>query len=235
MFTWYGPVGLLLTLAATVVVVRALRARRSSLAALVLATAPLPWIVALSIAVTYFEWNGRFVMGAFALAAATWGLLLDVRSVAWATTAVASLTVALTLVHFDEKPSGLALLEPTSAVSVWSTPRWVLQSTGLGHGDLIRFADEHIPAGTRIAIWPSPTPSGGVSGTVPPYPYFGRHPAITRSVVFARTPAAAAAQEAGWAILPVSAAPGCVPGWTRAFTAAGGWTILRRDPDAGCG
>jgi hypothetical protein len=235
MFTWYGPVGLLLTLAATVVVVRALRAHGSSFAALVLATAPLPWIVALSVAVTYFEWNGRFVMGAFALAAATWGLLLHIRPLAWASVAVASLTLALTLVHFDEKPSGLELLEPSDAVSVWSTPRWVLQTTGAGHGDLIRFADEHIPNGARIAIWPSPTPSGGAVGTPPPYPFLGRHPAITRTVVFARTPGGAADEDAGWAILPVSVARGCVSGWARAFTAGGAWTILRRDPGATCG
>jgi hypothetical protein len=235
MFTWYGPVGLLLTLAAGVAVVRALRAHRSSFAALVLATAPLPWIVALSIAVTYFEWNGRFVMGAFALAAATWGLLLHIRPLAWATAAVATLTLTLTLVHFDEKPSGLALLEPTDAVSVWSTPRWVLQTTGAGHGDLIRFADEHIPDGARIAIWPSPTPSGGAVGTPPPYPFLGRHPAITRTVVFARSPAAAAAQDADWAIFPISVARGCVSGWARALTAADAWTILRRDPGSACG
>jgi hypothetical protein len=110
----------------------------------------------------------------------------------------------------------------------------VLQTTGAGHGDLIRFADEHIPDGARMAIWPSPTPSGGAVGTPPPYPFLGRHPAITRTVVFARTPAEAAAQDAGWAILPVTAVVGCVPGWTRAFTAAGAWTILRRAPAAGC-
>jgi hypothetical protein len=111
----------------------------------------------------------------------------------------------------------------------------VLQTTGAGHGDLIRFADEHVPDGARIAIWPSPTPSGGAVGTPPPYPFLGRHPAITRTVVFARSPAAAAAQDADWAILPVSVAHGCVSGWARAFTAADAWTILRRDPGSACG
>jgi hypothetical protein len=235
MFTWYGPVGLLLTIAAAVVVLRRLRARRGSLASLVLVSAPLPWIVALSIAVTYFEWNGRFTMGAFVLAAATWGLLLDARAVAWAATAVASLTLVLTLVHFDEKPSGLRLLEPTERTSVWTTPRWVLQTTGAGHGDLIRYADEHIPDGARIAIWPSPTPSGGAVGTPPPFPFLGRHPAITRTLVYATSPRAAAADDAGWAILPISFARGCTPGWSTAFTAADAWAILRRDPTVGCG
>jgi Glycosyltransferase family 87 len=235
MFTWYGPIGLLLTIAAAVVVVRRLRERRASLAALVLVTAPLPWIVALSVAVTYFEWNGRFTMGAFALAAATWGLLLDARSIAWAATVVATLTLALTLVHYDEKPSGLRLLEPTAARSVWTTPRWVLQTTGAGHGDLIRYADEHVPDGARVAIWPSPTPSGGASGTPPPFPFLGRHPAITRTLVYASSPAGAAAEHAGWAILPIGFARRCSPGWRTAFTAADAWAILRRDPTASCG
>ncbi len=234
MFTWYGPVGLLLTLAAAAVVVRLLRRGASSAVALVLVTSPLPWIVALSIAVTYFEWNGRFTMGAFALAAATWGLLLDMRAVAWAAAAVGALTLALTLVHFDEKPSGLRLLEGTGRRSVWTTPRWELQSTGAGHGELIRFADAHIPDGARVAIWPSPTPSGGAYGTPPPFVFLGRHPAITRTVVFARSPQSAAADGAGWAILPVRFAEACAPGWETAFTTADAWTILRRDPGVTC-
>jgi Glycosyltransferase family 87 len=235
MFTWYGPIGLLLTIAAAVVVVRRLTEQRTSPAALVLVCAPLPWIVALSIAVTYFEWNGRFTMGAFVLAAATWGLLLDIRPLAWAATAVAALTLALTLVHFDEKPSGLRLLQSTDRTSVWSTPRWVLQTTGVGHGDLIRYADEHIPAGARVAIWPSPTPSGGAVGTPPPFPFLGRYPAITRTVVYATSPRQAAADGADWAILPLRLARGCSPGWSTAFTTAGAWRILRRTPSIGCG
>ncbi len=235
MFSWYGPVGLLLTIATAVVVVRRLRAGRSSLTALVLVTSPLPWIVVLSIAVTYFEWNGRFTMGAFALSAATWGLLLDARAIAWAAAAVATLTLGLTLVHFDEKPSGLRLLEDTGRESVWRTPRWQLQTTGAGHGELIRFADGHIPDDARIAIWPSPTPSGGVLATPPPFPFLGRHPSITRTVVYARSPEEAASRGAGWAILPVAVARRCSPGWTTAFTAADAWAILRRDASVRCG
>jgi hypothetical protein len=235
MFTWYGPIGLMLTIAAAVVVARRLREGRSSAAALVLVTSPVPWIVVLSIAVTYFEWNGRFTMGAFALSAATWGLLLDARAVAWAAAVVGALTLGLTLVHFDEKPSGLRLLESTGRRSVWTTPRWQLQTTGAGHGDLIRFADEHIPARARIAIWPSPTPSGGIYGTPPPFPFLGRHPAITRTLVYARSPADAAGQDAGWAILPIGFARSCSPGWATAFRAADAWAILRRDPAVRCG
>jgi hypothetical protein len=235
MFSWYGPVGLLLTITTAVVVVHRLRERRASWATLVLVTSPVPWIVVLSIAVTYFEWNGRFTMGAFALSAATWGLVLDSRTIAWATAVVATLTLGLTLVHFDEKPSGLRLLENAGRESVWTTPRWRLQITGPGHGDLIRFADEHIPDEARIAIWPSPTPSGGVLATPPPFPFLGRHPRITRTLVYARSPEQAASRGAGWAILPVAAARACSPGWTTTFTAAGAWAILRRDASVRCG
>jgi hypothetical protein len=235
MFSWYGPLSLLLALLAATLAVRRWRRGELPPAILVLAAAPIAWILALAVAVTYFEWNGRFTMGGFALSAATWGLVLEerrLRPAAWAAVAIGLTTVLLTLVHYDEKPSGLRLVESTGRSSVWTTPRWVLQATGAGHGDLIREVEARVPPGDAIAIWPSPTPSGGVWATVPPYPYFG-DPTITRRVELARTPGEAERRGARWAILPAAAVAGCAPGWRIAYSVAD-WHLLERDAAASC-
>jgi hypothetical protein len=235
MFSWYGPLSLLLALVAGYLAVRRWRRGELPVAVLVLAAAPVAWILALAVAVTYFEWNGRFVMGGFALSAATWGLVLEerrLRPAAWAAVAVGLTTVLLALVHYDEKPSGLRLLEDTARASVWDTPRWVLQTTGAGHGDLIREVEARVPAGDTIAIWPSPTPSGGRWATVPPYPYAG-DPDITRRVELVRTPVEAARRGARWAILPAVAVDECEPGWRTEYSVAE-WELLGRDPTVTC-
>ncbi len=235
MFSWYGPLSVLLAVLAAVVGWRRWRRATLSPTIVVLALAPVAAIVALGIAVTYFEWNGRFVMGSFAFSAATWGVVFESRRLApaaWAAVTVGVTSLLLALVHYDEKPSGLRLFESTGRVSVWTTPRWVLQATGAGHGDLIREVERRVPSHDPIAIWPSPTPSGGVSGTVPPYPYFGAS-RITRRVTLARTPEAAAADGARWAILPRRRPGDCVPGWRVAFEVAD-WQLLERSTTATC-
>ena len=235
MFSWYGPLSLLLALLAAYLAARRWKRGELPAAVLVLAAAPIAWIVALAVAVTYFEWNGRFVMGGFALSAATWGLVVEeprFRPAAWASVAVGLTTVLLTLVHYDEKPSGLRLLEETGRASVWTTPRWVLQATGAGHGDLIREVEARVPADDTVAIWPSPTPSGGRWATVPPYPYVGE-PDITRRVELVRTAAEAARHGAAWAILPAAVVDECEPGWRIEYSVAG-WHLLEHDPAVTC-
>ena len=235
MFSWYGPLGVLLAALAAVVVARRWRRRTLPAVALVLAAAPLAWVVALGIAVTYFDWNGRFTMGGFALSAATWGVVFEeprLRPAAWAAVAVGATSLLLALVHYDEKPSGLRLFEDTGRRSVWTTPRWILQATGAGHGELIREVERRVPAHDTIAIWPSPTPSGGIWATVPPYPYVG-DPTITRRVELVRSLGGAARKDASWAILPRRAVHVCDPGWRLAYSVAG-WRLLARDPSASC-
>jgi hypothetical protein len=233
LFTWYGPVGAMLVLVLGVVVIR--RVRRGALppVATVLALAPVLWVAGVAVAVTYFEWNGRFAMGGVALAAATWGVALEFRAVAWAVVAVSAVTVGLTLVHYDEKPSGLRLLESTGARSVWSQPRWQVQGIVPSLGTLIRLTDERIPAGDRIAVWPSPFPEEGGRGIqLLPFPLFGT--GLEREVVYARDAATADRLGAGWLVLPDDSLTRCADGWRRAFSAPPRWIVFERAPEARC-
>ena len=233
LFTWYGPVGALLVLAVGVLVIRRVRRGALPAGAVVLALAPFLWVAGVAVAVTYFEWNGRFAMGGFALAAATWGVLLDVRPAAWAAVAVSAVTVGLTLVHYDEKPSGVRLLEPTSAQSVWTAPRWEVQGIVPSLGTLIRLTDETIPAGSTIAVWPSPFPEEGQRGIqLLPFPLLGT--GLDRRLVYARDAATAERKDASWLILPDDALTPCADGWREAFRAPPRWIAFERDPGARC-
>jgi hypothetical protein len=142
-------------------------------------------------------------------------------------------TVGLTLVHYDEKPSGLTLLEHTGARSVWTEPRWQVQGIVPSLGTLIRRTDETIPAGSTIAVWPSPFPEEGQRGIqLLPFPLFGT--GLERRVVYARDAEAAQRAGAGWLILPDDALTHCSDGWRRAFVAPPRWIVFERAPGARC-
>ena len=234
LFTWYGPVGLLLTVATLVVVVR--RVRRGTLpsVALVLAAAPVLWIAAIAIGVTYFEWNGRFAMGGVALAAATWGVLLERRAVAWAAIAVTAVTVGLTLVHYDEKPSGLRLLEDTGRASVWSLTRAQVQGIVPGLEQLVRRMDEVVPDDASVGIFPSPFPEeeGARGIQLLPFPLFGDQ--LGRRIVYRRDLEEAEAAGVDWAVLPDDAETRCRAGWQVAFRVDPRWVVFRRLPGGVC-
>ena len=231
-FSWYGPLGVLLTLLACVVIVRAVRRHRLPAVALVLAAAPFLWIVLLAIAVPYWEWNGRYTMGGFALATATWAVVLRVRPVAWAAAAVASLTVTLAFVHLHDRPSGLRLIEPTAERSVWREPDWTVQATD--HPDLrtmLRFVDRNVPRDARLAIQPSVWPVRGYApGELLAYPFFGRD--LSRTVLLTESFRQAAAAKADWAILRDQGSAPCMRGWNRVLRYHV-WSVFRRA--AGCG
>jgi hypothetical protein len=234
-FSWYGPVGVLLTVSSCVLVLHAVHRRRLPPVLLVLAAAPALWVVCIGLVIPYFEWNGRFAMGGFALASATWGLLLRVRPLAWATGALAVLTVFLAFIHLHDRPSGVRLIEPVSEHSVWDQPQWIVQGTD--HPDLhavFRFAEQHIPSHARLALQPNVFPSkhGKFVPGVPPFPFFGSH--LSRSILFADSASVARVEQAGWAILYQKDQQRCFPGWSRAFS-YGAWVILRRASGRSCG
>ena len=190
------------------------------------------WIVLLAIAVPYWEWNGRYTMGGFALAAATWGVALRVRPVAWAAAALAALSVTLAFVHQHDRPSGLRLIEPTAERSVWTEPDWTVQATD--HPDLravFRFVDRKVPRDARLAIQPRVWPMReDVGKELLAYPFFGRD--LSRTVLLAESLRQAAAAKADWAILRGQGSAPCVRGWKRVFR-YDVWSGFRRAP--GCG
>src|SRR5207244_10810607 len=166
---WCGPLGVLLTLAAIVVVVRAVRRGRLPPAAAVLSVAPVLWIALIGLAVPYSEWNGRYAMAGFALGAATWPVVLRPRPLAFAAITVAALTTVLSFVHLHDKPSGLRLIESTSERSGWSLPDWAVQATDHpNQRALYRFVERSMPSRTRLDLQPVRFPwNRNVGGLVP--------------------------------------------------------------------
>jgi hypothetical protein len=232
-YSWYGPLGFLLTLLSCVFVVRAVRRRQLPIVSLVLVAAPVLWIIFLGIAVPYWEWNGRYAMGGFALGAATWGVVLRVRSLAWATTALATLTALLAFVHMHDRAAGIRVFAKASEASVWSQPDWTVQATD--HPEvraILRFTALKVPRDAVIAVapivWP---PDSELSGGMPIYPFFG--PDLTRKVHLADSPKTATEEHAGWAVLRASEPEACVKGWAVAFSHAP-WVVLRRAPGRLC-
>jgi Dolichyl-phosphate-mannose-protein mannosyltransferase len=232
-FSWYGPLGVLLTLFACGFVVRAVRRGRLPAVAIAIAAAPALWVVLLGVGVPYWEWNGRYAMGGFALGAATWGVVLRVRPLAWAAAAIALLTVSLAFIRLHDRASGLRLIEPSAEPSVWSQPDWSIQATDHPHlRALFRFADRNMPHDARIAVEPNVFPGGSdIGGNLPPYPFFG--PRLSRTILFADSVRAATEARAQWAILRERGSGRCVQGWRRAFH-YGVWVVLRRVPGSRC-
>jgi hypothetical protein len=152
MTSYYGPLGLLLLLSPIAILI----ARRNPRGlTLTLAAAPLLFVVLLTLTLGYGVFNGRFFAFAMALAAASFSLFLRSRLIRWTVAAVALPTVMLTLRANIEKPP-----------SIWGEPRWQVQTRGgRGSADVIRFADNSIPAGAHIGL--------AVSDTDWSYPFFG--------------------------------------------------------------
>jgi hypothetical protein len=223
-FSWYGPLGVFLTLLAAGLVGRLAQRRELRREAVVLAAAPVYWIVAIGLFIPYFEWNGRFAMGGFALAAATWGLVYRLRPIAWAAAIVAVITAGLSFIHLHDKPSGLRLLEPVDVPSVWTQPDWVVQGSRPHMRALLRYVRGHVPDHARLALYPEHYPGpGDPRGDLEPFPFFG--PNLSRTILFASTADEALAKGADWAVL--HSTPDCLTRWRSGFR-FDGWVVLRR-------
>jgi len=233
-YSWYGPASVLLTLLALALIIRGVRRRSVARVAIVLALAPLIWIVLLGVAVPYWEWNGRYAIGGWALGCAAWAIALRIRPVAAATVALATITATLAFVHQHDRASGARLLAADHEPSVWSLPSWSVQATDHPvYAQLLEFVARNVPRDARIAIqpyvWPHPTFTS--SSPVLPYPYFG--PGLTRTVLFADSPARARALHAGWALLLRREFSGCAAGWRPALT-IDQWVMLQVAPGHRC-
>ncbi len=232
-FSWYGPVGVLLTFLGFAVVLRAVRRRELPPVALALAAAPAIWVVLIGVTTPYYEWNGgRFAMGSFALAAATWGVVFRMPPVVWATAALTVVTATLAFLHLHEKPAGLRLIEPIAEPSVWSQSDWALQGTD--HPELkavLRFVDRRIPDDARLAIEPMGTKDRTAPWGLPPFPFFGE--SLSRTVLLERSADGARRDGADWAILSQGRVGACEAGWRVAFRHRP-WVILRRVNGASC-
>lgn len=220
--SWYGPVGLALTVASLVLVT--LRARRGALpwSAIVLASAPVAVLVGMAVGIGYHPFNGRFVMGGVALGAATWGVIRVSPAAGAATVAVAAVTAFLALVNFTERPAGFGVLEPAAHPSIWTLPRAWSQSIQPEVSRMIEYLDARASRGSTIAVTRDKV--------VYPFAYVG-WPRIEHRLVYADTLDEATRGRAAWAVLRSDVA--CAPAWKLALR-SDQWAVFRHVPGASC-
>ena len=219
--TWYGPLGALLLVAGLVVAIVAARRRTLPWLAVVLAGAPIYWLVAVSVALFYQDAAGRFLMAPMALAGATWGIAARARPIAWGLAGIGVTALALAVLNDTKRPSGVPLLERPAPASYWSTPRWQAQGTEVHVPALVRFVDQRVPAtaGVGLAITPSD----------PGYVFFGS--ALDRRLELL-DPAAEDAPGAQWVFVSPGARgsgePRLCRRWRRLPPTPDGWEVYRR-------
>lgn len=220
-YSWYGPVALLLTLGALVVVVRGFRRADKPWLLLVLACSPLLTILMLAAALGWAPVYGRLVMPGVMLGAATWGVVYPIRWAVVAATASSILVGAMSFWWFDVKPVGIRLLEPAPGASGWSKSRWELQDYENGVAPFLAFVDRVVPRDAVVAVnYPGPSP----------YSILG--PALERTVrlVDART----ATIGGDWWVGPRDVSPPCPEEWAPVPGPEGEYRLLRRVADGGC-
>jgi hypothetical protein len=224
-FSWYGPLGSVLLVAAAVLVVREVRRRQLDRIALVSVIAPAYWLVAFAALLFYQDWIGRFFVFPIVLAAGTWGIVLRWRPVAWGVVAIAGTTLLLSLANDAKRPSGLPLLEGGKPRSIWNTPRWTGVALRDDYDEPIRYLDQHIPdsADVGLAITPSE----------PVYPFFGR--GLDRHVRFVYEQDRDAPKGVNWVFVrPDHPSSLCAEAWSVALRTKDGWRIMRRNGARTC-
>jgi hypothetical protein len=172
--SWYGPAGVMLVIGGFVLVWRA--RRRLPRVAWVLAAAPVVWLALQALTTFYSLFDGRYVVFGVALAAVVWGLLLAHRPLAWATCTVAVTAMALSLVHYDEKPSGVNILGGSAPTSVWDMSRAQVMAHFLHRGEdtIVATLDKQAKKGQTILLV--------VRRNDVSYPFFGQN--VDRKVEF---------------------------------------------------
>ncbi len=220
-YSWFGPLGLLLVVGVGVAAAVLVRRRALPTLALILAAAPLAWLVLLSLSIGYDPWQGRFFIFPVALSASLWGIVLHVRVAATAAVAIAATTAALSLVHYIEKPSGLRLLASDTPYSVWKMKRWEAQSVLRSElTPVLRSIEMRLSEGSEIALALGEDDFG--------YPPFGAH--LERRVDLVPDDSGGrGAPGAAWLLANSARAPSidrdC---WRPVLTIEPGWTLFRR-------
>jgi hypothetical protein len=215
--SWYGPLGAVLVAAAVVIAVARLRRGAGGWTPLVLAAAPLLLIGVFALTVTWDPWRGRLLAVSILLSAATWGLALPHRWLAWGTVALAAVTVPLALSDAYGRPLGLAWLDQDR--SVWSESREALLEWRQSGSGAVRAGRElaGVPNGATVAV--APLPGDLVYPLLDPT---GRRRSALVGIDGGRVP-----ERAGWLVVaPGSRVERC--GTWRRVTDVGGWAVEQR-------
>jgi hypothetical protein len=224
--SWYGPAGAVLAVAGVAAAVQAARHGRVGPVAVFLALAPAVQLVVLSVAIAYDPFRGRFFMTAFAIAAATWGLLLPHRAIAAGVVVLALTAAGMTLVHSDAKPTGLGLFE-RGEPTVWGKPRWHVQALlrpKTGERSVLRLVEEHVPANATIGLVLRPNDLLS--------PFFGQP--LGRMVELLPQGTLPAPSTNWLVISPGRAVPGCLSDWRQELGLRLGWIVVRRVASGSC-
>jgi 4-amino-4-deoxy-L-arabinose transferase-like glycosyltransferase len=216
--SYYGPIGLVLLVAGTFLVVQGVRRGVLRPLTAVLATAPFVLVVLVAIGTEFDPYRGRFLIYGVSLAAATWGVVLGRRWLAWGVVSIACTTLLLAFVHSLEKPTGLHLLDLSRTNGVWGSPRADVQAW-VRPGDtaeVIRFFARERSSG-RVGLL--------LERTDWVYPYFG--PKLDREVVFVAPDADL--DDFDWLVFSERRAEMPGRGWSLALRTEDGWRVYRRD------
>jgi len=221
--SWYGPLGLLAFLVSVPLVIREIRRGALRTGTLVLVLAPLLTVPIVAATWGYSQWHGRFFMPAVALSAATWAVLLRVRALGWAMSAIAVVTLLLSFVHYSDKPAGFSVLEGRTGRSVWTASRIEIMTT---------FARELPPEGRVIErleriVRDGETVALSVGGIEVSYQYFGAD--LDRRVVFVGENGEGLDATVDWLVVSRGRrVPVCAAGWRPVASGAEGWRVYRR-------
>jgi hypothetical protein len=225
LWSWYGPLGVLLLAFGPVVV---LRSRRSvPLSALALSLAPWVTLVTLALTIVWDPYRGRFLAFGVALAASTWGLWLRRVSLAAAVTAIGVIALFLSLANYLGKPSGFGELWARggsvswSAASIWSDGRPEAQirlRPGGGELTVLEYFEAHVPADADVAI--APRENDFLS------PYFGAR--LSRRVSLLQ-PGDLVPSSSEWLVLsPGTTLDECGGVWEGVLPDDSGWRVEHR-------
>ena len=218
--SWYGPLGALIVLAAIMLAVREVRRGALRKAGLLFALAPVLYLGVITVGLGYTQFHGRYLMPAVALGAATWGLMLRVRPLAWAAAAIATVTVVLSFVHYVEKPAGFSVLGGGDVRSVWNETRieTLAHSRAPGGAGPLQVVEDQAADGDTVALQ---IRQDDVS-----YPFFGAD--LDRRVVFVEETGGLDA-EADWLVVAPGLTPDiCDEGWRSVPVDEPGWRLYER-------
>ncbi len=216
-YTWYGPVGLLLSAAALALVIREVRRRSLPPVAVAIALAPLVSLATMALVLAWNGVYGRLIMGAIVIGAAAWGVLYRFRAVSIAVAAVSAVLALTSLVWSNQKPLGVRLLEPARAESAWTAKRWELQEFVDGTAPFLGLVETTVPADARIAV----------ATGLPPYTFFGSH--LTREVHLVEPGTTNVPGD--WLVLTAGTPPTCPTSWEPSGHADGYALWRRTGPD----
>jgi hypothetical protein len=221
--SWFGPLAASLLVVGTAIVARETWRRQCAPVAVVLAAAPLLFVVVFALLVPWDPWRGRFFVFAIALAAASWGAIERIRAALWGAVVLAVFTLPLALLAMYTKPVAPWARETATAPPpfVWTTSRSAMLSYLAANGDLTGAIAEIERAG-------SSTVAAAIRENDLIYPYFGDR--LERTVLLVEQQGGVVPPSATWLVAAPGASVERCGRWRREY-AQNGWIVERRlDP-----